>query len=193
MHVTDVRDRLRTALEPEPALDVEPDERVAAVLVPVIEQPEPTILFTLRAAHLSRHAGEMSFPGGVREPGESLVDTALREASEEIGLDPSEPEVLGALPPMHTRVSGFLVVPWVAALTTAPALAASDHEIEAIVRLPVARLSDAERPMELPVDDGRTWSGWSYEVDGTTVWGATGWILHGFLEIVRRETPWLRT
>jgi 8-oxo-dGTP pyrophosphatase MutT (NUDIX family) len=121
------------------------------------------------------------------------VDTALREASEEIGLDPSEPEVLGALPPMHTRVSGFLVVPWVAALTTAPALAASDHEIEAIVRLPVARLSDAERPMELPVDDGRTWSGWSYEVDGTTVWGATGWILHGFLEIVRRETPWLRT
>ena len=193
MHATDVRDRLRTALDPDPTVDVEPDERVAAVLVPVIEGPEPAILFTLRAAHLSRHAGEMSFPGGVQEPGESLVDTALREASEEIGLDPLEPVVLGALPPIHTRVSGFLVVPWVAALGTVPVLAASDHEIEAIVELPIARLGEAERPMELPVDGGRTWTGWAYEVDGTTVWGATGWILHGFLEIVRRETPWLPT
>jgi 8-oxo-dGTP pyrophosphatase MutT (NUDIX family) len=192
MHATDVRDRLRTALDPDPAIDAEPDERVAAVLVPVIEEPEPAILFTLRAAHLSRHAGEMSFPGGVQEPGESLVDTALREASEEIGLDPFDPVVLGALPPIHTRVSGFLVVPWVAALATAPVLAASDHEIARIVELTIARLGAAERPMELPVDDGRTWTGWAYEVDGTTVWGATGWILHGFLEIVRRETPWLR-
>ena len=135
----------------------------------------------------------MSFPGGVQEPGETLVETALREASEEIGLDPLEPDVLGALPPIHTRVSGFLVVPWVAALPAAPALAASDHEIEAIVELPVARLGEVERPTELPVDGGRTWTGWAYEVEGTTVWGATGWILHGFLEIVRKETPWLRT
>jgi 8-oxo-dGTP pyrophosphatase MutT (NUDIX family) len=193
VHTTDVRDRLRTALDREPAFDVEPDERVAAVLVPVIEEPEPAILFTLRAAHLSRHAGEMSFPGGVQEPGEALVDTALREASEEIGLDPLEPDVLGALPPIHTRVSGFLIVPWVAALFAAPVLAASDHEIEAIVQLPVARLGAVERSMELPVDDGRTWTGWAYEVDGTTVWGATGWILHTFLELVRKETPWLRT
>jgi 8-oxo-dGTP pyrophosphatase MutT (NUDIX family) len=163
------------------------------VLVPVIEEPEPAILFTLRAAHLSRHAGEMSFPGGVQEPGEALVDTALREASEEIGLDPLEPDVLGALPPIHTRVSGFLIVPWVAALFAAPVLAASDHEIEAIVQLPVARLGAVERSMELPVDGGRTWTGWAYEVDGTTVWGATGWILHTFLELVRKETPWLRT
>jgi 8-oxo-dGTP pyrophosphatase MutT (NUDIX family) len=192
MHVTDVRDRLRGALDPEPAFDVEPQERVAAVLVPVIEWPEPSILFTLRAAHLSRHAGEMSFPGGVQEPGESLVDTALREASEEIGLDPLAPDILGALPPIHTRVSGFLVVPWVGVLPASPDLAASDHEIEAIVELSIARLGAAERPMELPVDGGRTWTGWAYEVDGTTVWGATGWILHGLLELVRRETPWLR-
>jgi 8-oxo-dGTP pyrophosphatase MutT (NUDIX family) len=193
MRATDVRDRLRAALDPDPTVDVEPGERVAAVLVAVIEAPEPAIVFTLRAAHLSRHAGEMSFPGGVQEPGESLLDTALREASEEIGLDPTAPAMLGALPPIHTRVSGFLVVPWVAALPAPPALAASDHEIEAIVELPVARLGAAERPMELPVDGGRTWTGWTYEVDGTTVWGATGWILHGFLEIVRRETPWLET
>jgi 8-oxo-dGTP pyrophosphatase MutT (NUDIX family) len=193
MHATDVRDRLRRALDPAPTFEVEPDERVAAVLVPVIESPEPAILFTLRAAHLSRHAGEMSFPGGVQEPGEALVDTALREASEEIGLDPMAPEVLGALRPIHTRVSGFLVVPWVAALGSAPDLAASDHEIEAIVELPVSRLIAAERPMELAGGEGGTWTGWSYSVDGTTVWGVTGWILHGFLEIVRKETPWPRT
>jgi 8-oxo-dGTP pyrophosphatase MutT (NUDIX family) len=191
MHATDVRGRLRAALDPDPAIDVEPEERVAAVLVPVIEAPEPAIVFTLRAAHLSRHPGEMSFPGGVRDEGEALVDTALREASEEIGLDPLLPDVLGALPSIHTRVSGFLVVPFVAAIASSPALAASDHEIEAIVQLPVARLGEAERPMELPLDGGRTWTGWAYEVDGTTVWGATGWILHTLLEIVRRETPWL--
>ncbi|MFN8232030.1 MAG: CoA pyrophosphatase [Actinomycetota bacterium] len=193
MHATDVRDRLRGALDPDPAIDLEPHERVAAVLVPVIEAPEPAIVFTLRAAHLSRHAGEISFPGGVQEPGEALVDTALREASEEIGLDPLAPEVLGALAPIHTRVSGFLVVPWVGVLSRSPVLAASDHEIEAIVELPIARLDAAERPMELPVDGGRTWTGWAYQVDGTTVWGATGWILHRFLELVRRETRWLTT
>ena len=111
-----------------------------------------------KTGHLRRHAGQVAFPGGRIEAGESPVQAALREASEEIGLDPLEPDVLGALPPIHTRVSGFLVVPWVAALPTAPVLAASDHEIEAIVELPIARLGAAERSMELPVDGGRTWT-----------------------------------
>ena len=78
-------------------------------------------MFTVRAAALSRHAGEISFPGGLQDPGETLVETALREAHEEIGLDPDAvDDSLGALPPVHTFVSGILVVPFVGMLRRCP-------------------------------------------------------------------------
>ncbi len=76
----------------------------------------------MRAAELSRHPGEVSFPGGLLDPGESLAEAALREAHEEIGLDPALPELLGALPPVHTPVSGILVVPFVGVLDGPPPL-----------------------------------------------------------------------
>jgi 8-oxo-dGTP pyrophosphatase MutT (NUDIX family) len=167
MDATGARQRLREALDADPVIDAGADERVAAVLVLVIETPEPAILLTLRAGHLSRHAGEVSFPGGVRDAGESLVGTALRESSEEIGLDPLLPEVLGALPPIHTRVSGFLVVPIVAALRSPPDLAASDHEIEAIMSFPVAELDAAEALVEHEVEPGGSGR------DGRTSWTDT--------------------
>ena len=77
-------------------------DRLAAVLAPLVEAPEPALVFTVRSSDLSRHAGEISFPGGLQDPGESLQETALREAHEEIGLDPSAVELLGALPAVHT-------------------------------------------------------------------------------------------
>ena len=114
MDATDLRRRLRSALDPEPVPSIEPDERIAAVLIPVIETPEPSILFTLRAPHLSRHAGEISFPVGIsQEEDTSAVDTALRETQEELGIEPSAVEVLGALPAVHTFVSSILIVPFV--------------------------------------------------------------------------------
>ena len=191
LHPADLRQRLRAALDPAPVHVAPAGDRLAAVLVPLIEGAEPALIFTVRAAGLSRHAGEISFPGGIVDPGESPAEAALREAHEEIGLDPSALEVLGALPPVHTHVSGILVVPFVAALAAAPQITASEAEIEEVLVFSVARLGAAERPMELARPEGGVWRGWAYELEGHTIWGATGWMLHTLLDVMRKETPWV--
>ncbi|MGZ5351444.1 MAG: NUDIX hydrolase [Actinomycetota bacterium] len=187
-----VRARLREVLDPDPAPEPAEGDRLAAVLAPLVLAPEPALIFTERAAELSRHAGEVSFPGGLQDPGETLVETALREAQEEIGLDPSLPDLVGALPPVHTTVSGILVVPFLGMLDGVPALTVNDGEIAEVLTVPLARLADLERPMELPRPGGGTWHGWVYELEGHTIWGATGWMLHGLLELLRKETTWTR-
>ncbi|MGZ5344025.1 MAG: NUDIX hydrolase [Actinomycetota bacterium] len=187
-----VRARLREVLDPDPAPEPAEGDRLAAVLAPLVLAPEPALIFTERAAELSRHAGEVSFPGGLQDPGETLVETALREAQEEIGLDPSLPDLVGALPPVHTTVSGILVVPFLGMLDGVPALTVNDGEIAEVLTVPLARLADLERPMELARPGGGTWHGWVYELEGHTIWGATGWMLHGLLELLRKETTWTR-
>jgi len=188
----DVRARLRGVLEADPAPELAAGDRLAAVLAPLVVAPEPSLIFTERAAGLSRHAGEVSFPGGLQDPGETLAATALREAHEEIGLDPGLPDLLGALPAVHTTVSGILVVPFVGMLEAPPTLTVSDGEIAEVLTVPVARLAEVERPMELVRPDGGIWHGWAYELEGHTIWGATGWMLHGLLERLREETTWTR-
>jgi len=187
-----VRARLREVLDPDPAPEPAQGDRLAAVLAPLVLAPEPALIFTERAAELSRHAGEVSFPGGLQDPGETLAHTALRETEEEIGLDPRLPDLIGALPPVHTTVSGILVVPFLGVLEGAPSLTVSDGEIAEVLTVPVARLVGLERPMELARPGGGTWHGWAYELEGHTIWGATGWMLHGLLELLRKETTWTR-
>jgi 8-oxo-dGTP pyrophosphatase MutT (NUDIX family) len=187
-----VRARLREVLDPDPAPEPDKGDRLAAVLAPLVLAPEPALIFTERAAELSRHAGEVSFPGGLQDPGETLAQTALRETEEEIGLDPRLPDLIGALPPVHTTVSGILVVPFLGVLEGAPSLTVSDGEIAEVLTVPVARLAGLERPMELARPGGGTWHGWAYELEGHTIWGATGWMLHGLLELLRKETTWTR-
>ncbi|HEV2754421.1 MAG TPA: CoA pyrophosphatase, partial [Actinomycetota bacterium] len=87
----------------------------AAVLVPLFvgDDGEPHLVFTRRRDDLRRHAGEISFPGGRRDEGEALVDTALREAHEEVGLPPEAVRLLGALPPTPTFVSNYAIYPFV--------------------------------------------------------------------------------
>jgi 8-oxo-dGTP pyrophosphatase MutT (NUDIX family) len=185
-----LRARLRAALEPAPAPEPAPGDRLAAVLVPIVEEPTPAIVFTRRSEELRRHAGEISFPGGIVDPGESLAEAALREAQEEIGLDPELPVLIGALSPVHTAVSAILVVPFVGMLAELPALTPQEAEIAEILAFPIARLARAESLVEWDIG-GRRWKGWTYEMDGGTVWGATGAMLHELLEIVRTEAPWL--
>jgi 8-oxo-dGTP pyrophosphatase MutT (NUDIX family) len=189
--VADLRSALRASLEQDPAPTPAPGDRLAAVLAPFVEAPEPSLVFTVRSGDLSRHAGEISFPGGLQDPGETLRETATREAFEEIGLDPTRTELVGALPAVHTTVSGILVIPFVGMLEASPAFVVSDAEIDEVLTFAVTRLAEVERMVEIARDGRRFWRGYAYELDGHTIWGATGWMLHMLLDVVRKEAGWL--
>ena len=186
MTPTDLATTIRLALRGfEPTtLDAirEQAARPAAVLVPVLAAgPEPRLVFTLRTEDLSRHAGEVSFPGGLADPGESLAETALREAEEELGLLPVDVELLGSLPAVHTHVSGIVIAPFVGLLRTDPVLAPDPAEIAAVLEVPVRVLSEVWEVRWLE-HDGRRFPTDVFEVDGGTIWGATGRILRSFLD-----------
>jgi 8-oxo-dGTP pyrophosphatase MutT (NUDIX family) len=191
LHAPSLQDALRAGLDPAPAHAPAPGDRLAAVLAPLVESPTPSLIFTERSGALSRHAGEISFPGGLVDEGESPADAARREAFEEIGLDPALPRLVGSLPPVHTYVSAILVVPFVGLLDREPTLVPSEAEIESILTVPVTRLAAVEETMELPRRDGEgTWTGWAYPVNGHRIWGATGLMLHALLDLLRKEAPW---
>jgi 8-oxo-dGTP pyrophosphatase MutT (NUDIX family) len=188
MYLDDLRARLRAVLDPAPAPVPAPGDRLAAVLALLVETPELALVFGRRSEALPRHAGQVAFPGGIADERDlDLATTALREAEEEIGLDPTLPEVLGALPPVHTTVSGILVVPFVGLVGTLPALTPGDGELDEVLTFPIRRLLEAEALLEWERPDGRRWKGWTYELDGTTIWGATGQMLHELLAILREE------
>jgi 8-oxo-dGTP pyrophosphatase MutT (NUDIX family) len=160
----------------------------AGVMVPVIEGSEPQLLFTRRTDLVRHHKGEISFPGGVRHGGDpDLLSTALRETEEELGIAPEAFEVLGALPPVPTIVSGYVIVPFVGVLRESPALRPSPVEIDEVLELPVSALDAAEHEVQATDGDGATRGWFAYDVDGHVVWGATGRIVHSFLEALRRS------
>ncbi len=156
------------------------------MLLPIVEDLEPSVVFTRRTDTLSRHPGEISFPGGLaHEEDGSLLDTAKRETEEELGLSRDGWEILGALPPVHTFVSGILIVPFVGMLGPAPSFDPNPDEIADVLRFPLAELTAAEREVEY--DRGAdAYRGFAYEMSGTTIWGATARILHSLIEIRRR-------
>ena len=184
----ELRDQLEQRPEPTPA----PGDRLAAVLALLIHEPEPAVLLTERAKELRRHPGEVSFPGGLAEPGDAdLAATALREAEEEVGLPRDAVELLGALPAVHTFVSGILVTPFVGTVAALPALGISDGEIVRVLTPTLAHLDTIEEERVSEREGRELWRGWAYDVEGTTIWGATGWMLHSLLELLRKETSWL--
>ncbi len=189
----DPRTTLRAALDLDPKPVPAAGDRLAAVLAPLVETPEPSLVFTIRSLGMSRHPGQISFPGGLQEPGESLAETALRETFEEIGLNRGDIELVGALPAVHTVVSEILVVPFVGMLSAMPEFTVSDAEIQTVLTFSVERLAAAEAVVEYEREGGGVWQGWAYELDGHTIWGATGFMLHALLDIVRKETSWLST
>jgi len=166
-----------------------PDD--AAVLVPVADRDDgPHILFTRRADHLGEHPGQMSFPGGGREPEDvGVLGTALREASEEIGLDPVEVEVVGPLDDIRT-ITGYAVSPFVGRVpdrTYDP----DEREVAEVVWLSLDALTDptnyAVETRDHPAE-GRVVVHY-FRVDGYTVWGATARILTQFLALARDWEP----
>ncbi|MFL5901483.1 MAG: NUDIX hydrolase [Solirubrobacterales bacterium] len=157
----------------------------AAVLLPLHGWPdEPGLIFTERRADMRRHAGEISFPGGRRDEGDAdLAATALREAEEEIGLDPAAVELSGALPPASTFVTGYRIHPFVG-LIPDPAeldLEPNPTEVETVLAFSLEGLR-AGYAMRRLVRRGVPIHTPTYEVDGHLIWGATARILGDLLE-----------
>jgi 8-oxo-dGTP pyrophosphatase MutT (NUDIX family) len=184
--------RIRAAMagriaEPDPVAP-EGEARPAAVLVPLLGAlPEIRVVFTVRGADLSRHAGEVSFPGGLADPGESLQDAALRESEEELGIAPADVEVLGVLPQVHTHVSGILITPFVGLLHEDPELLPSEAEIAEVLEIPLQVLADVGEVRWIE-REGMRFPTQVFEVGGHVIWGATGRILRSFLDLLGQIT-----
>jgi 8-oxo-dGTP pyrophosphatase MutT (NUDIX family) len=165
--------------------------RPSAVLVPLHAGPDgaPHLLFTERSRALARHSGEISFPGGRRDGGDaSLWATALREAKEEIGLDPARVVYLGELPAVFTVVSNFLIVPQLGAVagdlaTIAPAL--NPAEVALVIDVPLAALADpAIYHTEDWTRNGQAHTVHFYQHGPHRIWGATARILADFMRLL---------
>ena len=180
--------RRRFAAAAPPAASIYGDEgprpdpaqlRPAAVLVPVVDRaPSPTVLLTQRAAHLKEHSGQVSFPGGrVHAEDASPEATALREAREEIGLDPARVELLGRMPEYFTR-TGFRITPVVAIVTPPLELLPDANEVEEIFEVPLAFLLDpANRQRQSRVWQGETRWFFAMPYERYYIWGATAGML----------------
>lgn len=178
----------RWTLTEIPALPGRTNHKRAGVLVPVTWDADgPTVIATVRASHLREHPGEVAFPGGKPEPADSdLTATALREAAEELGLDPASARVLGVLSAMPLFTSDYRLVPTVAAVPDIP-WTPDPTEVAAVLRIPLQPLLDA------PVLDAVPWS-WDdkehhspvFPLGDVVMYGATAHTLHELLEVLAR-------
>jgi 8-oxo-dGTP pyrophosphatase MutT (NUDIX family) len=159
--------------------------RPAAVLVPVIDRPEPTVLLTLRTADLASHAGQVAFPGGKIDPGdESPVAAALREAKEETGLVPTLIEPIGYLD-LYLTFSGFRILPTVARIKPEFTLTLNPREVTETFEVPLAFLMTPQNHQRKT----RDWNGlrrdyYAIPYENRYIWGITAGILRNLYERV---------
>jgi len=171
-------------LAPEEAAAMDaPGKTDAAVLVPLYEEAGDLVaVFTERRADLRRHAGEISFPGGLREgPDEDLSRTALREAHEEIGLAPAGVDVVGALPPVGTLVTSYRIFPFVGVIQSGQAWVPQATEVARTLELSLGDLVRGYERRRL-IRRGVPIRTPTYTVDGHLVWGATARIVEHLLD-----------
>jgi 8-oxo-dGTP pyrophosphatase MutT (NUDIX family) len=156
----------------------------AAVLVPVVLGEQPSVLLTKRTSHLTQHAGQISFPGGRIDPGDSGPEgAALREAHEEIGLEAGSVEVLGRLAD-HVTGTGYRITPVLAALPPALTYTLSPDEVDAIFELPMRVVMDPDAPRRQRQHVGGVWRDyWVWPHPEHFIWGATAAIL---VQLARR-------
>jgi len=165
------------------------EQRRSAVLIPIYcsAQDELHVILTRRSAMMKHHTHEVSFPGGNQEPeDQDLWATAIREAHEEIGLNPELPRFVGTLDSFVTVGSNSLVTPFVGILDTIPALEANPIEVEEIIDVPLAELlnPDIYREEIWQWQDGKSRPVFFFELIGDTVWGATASMLRQFLLVL---------
>ena len=159
----------------------------AAVLVPIVDRADGlTVLLTLRASHLKHHAGQISFPGGRIEPGEESLTAALREAHEEVGLEPARADVMGRLGETLVLASAFRLTPWVASVPYPYPYAPSPGEVEEILHVPLSALSrPGAHRVEQRVVYGLDLDVHFFTVGADVIWGATARVLAELLTLWR--------
>lgn len=172
-----------------PLLPSFPEARISAVLIALVDGPQGAeVLLTRRSMEMRNHRGEISFPGGRLDAGETPVDTALREAHEEVGLDPTTPTVVGELIHLNTIVSRSYIVPIVSVLDERPELQPRTGEVDRVLWTPVSDLVRpgtyrmerwGQPPMDRPLH--------FFELDDETVWGATAHMLVDLLTYSSRR------
>jgi 8-oxo-dGTP pyrophosphatase MutT (NUDIX family) len=189
----------RARLDPEPTLDAGvrssdfalnddlpsdlPAPRAAAVLAPIVARPEGlTVLLTLRATAMRSHSGQVAFPGGKIDPGETALAGALREAREEIGLEERFVEPLGWLNPYLTG-TGFRIAPLVALVEPGFTLTINPHEVETAFETPLAFLmNEANHAIHEREWNGRKRQYYAMPYEDRYIWGATAGMLRNLWE-----------
>ena len=166
--------------------EIPPEAKPAAVLALLYPfEGRWHVPFTLRPQHLPDHAGQVCFPGGAVEPGESLEQAAIREFHEEIGADDVTPEIIGSLSPIYVHVSNFRVDPFVAVCDRRPAFVPNPSEVEEILEVPLDHLlNPASLASHERSDRGRTYNAPHFCWQSHRIWGATCLILGELVTVI---------
>lgn len=178
--------RLRGILAGRPAIEIDaPQFRRAAVLVPLIRDADRwTILFSRRSPNLAAHSGQIAFPGGGVERGETLEAAAVREAEEEVGIHAGAVELIGRLDDVVTN-SGFLVAPFVGVVRERIEYVLQELEVDEVFEVPVDALLASEQPdVQYVAFRDRRYPAYFYRYEGREIWGLTGRMLKSFLDLV---------
>ena len=177
--------RLRTIVAERPAIAIDaPQFRRACVLVPIVRDRDGwSILFSRRSENLAAHSGQIAFPGGGVEAGESLESAALREAHEEVGIAPRSIELIGRLDDLVTN-SGFLVAPFIGVIGERIEYVLQRGEVEEVFEIPLDALLDPAMPEVRYVSfRKKRYPAYFYPYGANEVWGLTGRMLKSFLDL----------
>ncbi len=179
-------ERLASVLKANPPQRVRiKGARQAAVLLPIVADPEPTLILTVRTETLPNHKGQISFPGGsIDDTDASAEDAALRETQEELGLDPAAVRVLGELDTTPTFVSGYVVSPFVGWLEKKPTLAPNPAEVAKVLEVPLTDLVDEIRREPGFEHAGRTYPTEAWIWRDYVIWGVTARLIRLFLGVL---------
>ena len=191
LNLDHLRQRLAAAQDPpdasvfgdEPPSDMD-GTTLAGVLVPfTASEGIWSLVFTRRSEDLPSHKGEISFPGGKVDLGETGLQSALREAHEEMGIDPAHVEILGRLPRVFTVVTGFVIEPWVGLIPHSE-FTVNRKEIAEVLEIPLSVLQDSATMREQKFIRGKAvYTNWAFDVGPNIIWGATARVLKSLLDL----------
>jgi len=179
-------ERLRAILARRPAIEIEaPQHRRAAVLMPLVRDGDRwSLLLSRRSANLAAHSGQIAFPGGSVDAGETPEDAAVREADEEVGIRSDAVELIGRLDDVISN-TGFLVAPFVGVVNGPIEYVLHRAEVDEVFEVPIEAMLVPEQPEVRYVPfRGREYPAYFYQYQGYEIWGVTGRMLKSLLDLV---------